>query len=223
MSGTSTDGHDPAVEPQQPVRVQRVSPPAPGDRRLVQVGVAIAIAIAAFSVGRQTATPTPSIVPSASATVLVTASPATLRAIPFGPFAILASELDAAARPLIASGNWAVCQFGETVSCQPASPTALTPAEAQTASTAWPRLPAVRMPMGDTIVVAPVTAIAYALFVSLDPQTAPTMLDPAVWPAGFMILDLGPYLPAGRYVVMIAGEPNQPTPARVEAIGLQTG
>jgi hypothetical protein len=187
------------------------------------VGVAVVIALAAFSVGRQSVTPTPATSPSASATVVLTASPAPLMAIPFAQLAIIASELEAAALPLIASGNWAVCETGETVSCQPASPKILTPAEAQTASTAWPRLQAVRVPLGDTIVVAPVTAISYAVYVSLDPQTAPTMLYPAVWPAGFMFLDLGPFLPAGRYVVMIAGELNQPTPARFEAIGLQTG
>jgi hypothetical protein len=222
LSGTSADDHDPAAGPQQPVRVQRVSPPSANDRRLVSAGVAVVIALAAFLVGRQSVAPTPAPPPSASATVVPTASPPTLMAIPWAQMAIIAGELEAAARPLLDSGNWAVCQAGGTVSCQPASPMILTPAEAQTARTAWPRLQPTRIPLGETIVVAPATAISYALYVSLDLQTAPTILDPAVWPAGF-ILDLGPFLPAGRYVVMIAGEPHQPTPARFEAIGLQTG
>jgi hypothetical protein len=220
----SGEDQDPAQRPTGPVPVERVSSASGRDRWLIGAGVAVLIALGAFWVGRQSATPMPAASPAAAPSATVFAAPdGTALPTPFVRPAVIPSGLEAAARRVIASDRWAVCLVGATIRCQPVSRIVLTHAEAQTARTAWPRLLPASVPPGDIIVAAPRTAIAYALFVSLDLRTAPTILDPAVSSAGVAFLDLGPFLPVGRYVVMIASEPDQPTAALFEAVGLETG
>jgi hypothetical protein len=210
------------------VQMQRVRPGSPFDRRVLGLAVVVLVALGGFWVGRQSAGPTPparstpagSVAPSV--TLERSAAPATLTTPLVRP-AIIPADLEAAATKVLGQGLWAACVAASTIRCEPLPTIELTATEAAEARTAWSRTLPVALSPGDVVIAAPAAKMDYALFVSMDPKTRPTLLDPAVAAWGTAFLDLGPYLPPGRYVIMVAHAPSQPGFDSFEAAGVVIG
>jgi hypothetical protein len=211
------------------VQLQRVRPDSPLDRRVIGLAVTVLVALGGFWVGRQSAMPTASVTstPAGSAAPSVTLGPAgtpVALATPLVWPAVIPADLEAAAATVLARGSWAACVAASTIRCEPLPSIDLTATEAAEARTAWSRTLPVTLSHGDVVVATPASEIDYALLVPLGPRTASTLLDPAISAArGNAFLDLGPYLPPGQYLVMIAYAKSQTGFDSFEAAGVVIG
>ena len=189
------------------------------------MAVLVLSTVGGFIVGRQSEGLSPASSPSASVGASTLSPTATIASLssPIVRPAVIPSELASSAAAIIAQGSWALCTTNGGLRCDPLPSIGLTPSEAAEARSAWPRLTPVTTPTGEVVIAAPSSALDYALYVSLDPSTRPTLLDPALAEPGVAYLDLGPYLPVGQYVVMIALVPGQGGYDSFEAAGLVVG
>jgi hypothetical protein len=176
------------------VQVQRVRPGSPVDRRVVGLAAVVLVALGGFWVGRQSAGPTPRArsTPAGSVTPSVSlersGAPATLTTPVVRP-AIIPADLEAAAAKVLGQGPWAAGVAAGAITCEPLPTIDLTATEAAEASTAWSRTLPVTLSPGDVVIAAPPSKMDYGLFVSMDPKTRPTLLDPAVAAWGTAFLD----------------------------------
>jgi hypothetical protein len=207
------------------IPVERVRPDRPVDRGLLVVAVGVLVAVGGFIVGRQSEAPSATPSPLVSADTSTPSPMATIAALstPLVRAAVIPPEVESLATAILAQGSWALCETSGGLRCQPLRSVELTASEAAQARTAWPRLTPVTSSTGEVVIAVPSSGLDYALFVSLDPSTRPTLLDPAITVHGIAFLDLGPYLPAGRYVVMIARVPSQGSYDTFDAAGLIVG
>lgn len=182
------------------VQLQRVRPDRAPSRGLIALAVVGLVAIGGFIAGRQSWTPAVTTAPEAStgASALTPTVTAAALATPLVRPAVVPADLASMVESVLAQGSWAVCEARGAICCERLPRIELTASEAVEARTAWPRLTPVTSSPGEVVVAAPSTALDYALFVSLDPGTRPTLVDPAITVTGIAFLDLGPYLPAGR-------------------------
>jgi hypothetical protein len=207
------------VVPTEPVRPDRSV-----DRRILLVTVVVLFTVGGFIVGRIEA-PSPASSPRPSAGISSLGPLATSAALssPVVQPAVIPPDMESAAAAILAQGSWALCETSGGLRCEPLASMELTASEAAQASTAWPRLTPVVASAGEVVIAAPSSSLDYALFVSLDPSTRPTLLDPAVTVHGVAFLDLGPDLPEGHYVVMVARVPGQGSYDKFDAAGLIVG
>lgn len=205
------------MSPLEPVRPDR-----PLDRRILLVALVVLVGMSGFIVGRQSGAPSSASSPRAPAgTFTFGPTPTVAAAVsPLVRPAVVASELASAAEALVAPGSWALRETSGRLRCRRLPSIELTASEAAQARTAWPRLAPVTTSAGEVVTAASSSGLHYALVVSLDPSTRPTLLDPAITAAGVAFLDLGPYLPDGQYVVMVARLPSQGSYDSFEAAGL---
>jgi hypothetical protein len=207
------------------IPLERVRPDRRVDRGLLVAAVVVLVAVGGFAVGRQSEVPSATPSPLASADTSTPSPMATIAALstPLVRAAVIPPELEALVVAILSQGSWAMCETSGGIRCEPVPSIELTASEAAQARTAWPRLTPVTTSAGEVVIAVPSSGLDYALFISLDPSTRPTLLDPAITVGGIAFLDLGPYLPAGRYVVMVARVPSQGSYDTFDAAGLIAG